>query len=70
MNIVTVSPRTIIMNADCPETKGLYLKAGLTIAAEIRMTQLINGAGGLACATGIISRERKAYPGVIPAPNS
>jgi len=56
MNIVTMSPRTIIMANNCPETKKLYIRAGLTVAAELELTQLMNGAGGLACATGIISR--------------
>jgi N-dimethylarginine dimethylaminohydrolase len=56
MNVVTISPRTIIMTSACPETKELYLRAGLTIAAEIEIDQLLNGAGGLACATGILGR--------------
>jgi N-dimethylarginine dimethylaminohydrolase len=59
MNIVTVAPRTVFMTAGCPETKELYLQAGLAIAAELELTQLINGAGGLACATGIVSRTKK-----------
>lgn len=57
MNIVTVSPRNIIMTADCPETKAIFQNAGLTVTAELDLTQMINGAGGLACATGILSRE-------------
>jgi N-dimethylarginine dimethylaminohydrolase len=56
MNIVTVSPRKIIMPAGCPGLKALYMKAGLSVAAEIEISQLINGAGGLACATGILAR--------------
>ena len=59
MNIVTIAPRIVVMTAGCPETKGLYLEAGLTIAAELDLTQLINGAGGLACATGIVARTGK-----------
>lgn len=57
MNIVTIAPGTIIMTAGCPETRTLYEKAGLTVAAEISIDQLINGAGGLACATGILARK-------------
>jgi N-dimethylarginine dimethylaminohydrolase len=57
MNIVTIAPRTIIMTAGCPETRRLYLEAGLGIATELEIPQLINGAGGLACATGIVARE-------------
>jgi N-dimethylarginine dimethylaminohydrolase len=57
LNIVTLSPRTVIMTNNCPETKAIFLRAGLTVAAELELTQLMNGAGGLACATGILSRD-------------
>lgn len=57
MNIVTVSPRVIIMPTDCPTIKNIYQDNGLEIAAEIKIAQLIKGAGGLACATGVISRK-------------
>lgn len=56
MNIVTVAPRTIVMTAGCPETRSVYEKAGLIIAAELELTQLMHGAGGLACATAIVGR--------------
>jgi N-dimethylarginine dimethylaminohydrolase len=56
MNIVTVAPRTVFMSTGCPNTRQLYQEAGLTIAAELELTQLICGAGGLACATGIVAR--------------
>ena len=57
MNVVTIKPRTIIMPANCPGLKRLYSASGVTIAAEIEIDQLLNGAGGLACATGILARE-------------
>lgn len=57
MNIVTVAPSTIIMAAGCPETKDIYLKAGIAVVAELQISQLINGAGGLACATGTLARN-------------
>lgn len=57
MNIVTVAPGRIIMTASCPKTKQLYLNAGVEIAAELQISQLINGAGGLACATGTLARN-------------
>lgn len=57
MNIVTIAPRTVIMTSACPDTKKIYRAAGLTIAAELELTQLIAGAGGLACATGIVARS-------------
>jgi N-dimethylarginine dimethylaminohydrolase len=56
MNLVTVAPGTVIMTAGCPETRRLFERAGLRIAAEVEIDQLINGAGGLACATGIVAR--------------
>ena len=57
MNFVTVAPGTIIMPSGCPRTKKFFRKAGIRVAAELSVTQFINGGGGLACATGILSRE-------------
>jgi len=57
MNIVTAAPRTILMTAGCPETRMLFERAGLTIAAELELTQLMQGAGGLACAASILARD-------------
>jgi N-dimethylarginine dimethylaminohydrolase len=57
MNIVTLAPREVLMPADCPQTKTLYQNHGVKVAAEIPITQLINGGGGLACATSILSRR-------------
>ncbi|MDD5560816.1 MAG: arginine deiminase family protein [Candidatus Omnitrophica bacterium] len=56
MNFVTVSPKRIIMSSDCPQTKKIYEKSGIKIIAEIQATQLNNGGGGIACATGILYR--------------
>jgi N-dimethylarginine dimethylaminohydrolase len=58
MNIVTVAPRTILMTAGCPATRARYAQAGLTIAAELELNQLLRGAGGLACASGILARRQ------------
>lgn len=57
MNIVVVNPREIVMGAGCPLTRRIYERNGIKIVAQLKMTQLINGAGGLACATGIIGRR-------------
>lgn len=57
MNIVALSPRTVLMAAGCPMMKAVYADAGLAVAAEIDITELLKGAGGLACATGIIARS-------------
>jgi len=57
MNTVTVAPGKVVMTAGCPKTKRLYLDAGIEIIAELAISQLINGAGGLACATGTLARN-------------
>lgn len=57
MNIVTIAPRKIIMTAGCPDTKRLYEDAGIEVAAKIVIPELMKGAGGLACTTGILSRD-------------
>lgn len=57
MNIVTVAPGKIFMPDDCPELKKLYRSAGLKILAELNIQELRKAAGGLACATGILSRK-------------
>ncbi len=58
MNFVTLAPKRIIMPAFCPRTKIIFQRHGIKVAAEIPVTQLINGGGGLACATGILARAR------------
>jgi N-dimethylarginine dimethylaminohydrolase len=57
MNVVAVAPRRVIMPAGRPGLEKLYRAAGISVAAEVEISQLINGAGGIACATGILSRD-------------
>jgi N-dimethylarginine dimethylaminohydrolase len=57
MNLVTVAPRKVVMAKHCPVLKRLYEKAGVTVAAELEIGQFIRGAGGLACAVGILARR-------------
>jgi len=57
MNIVTVAPRKVIMTAGCPETRQIYLDAEIEIVAELMISQLINGSGGLACTAGTLARK-------------
>jgi N-dimethylarginine dimethylaminohydrolase len=57
MNFVTVSPRRIVMVAGNPETKLLYENHGIDVAAEVDVSELLKGAGGIGCATGILSRK-------------
>lgn len=59
MNVVTVSPRQIIMPDDCPETSRLFRLHGLRVI-EVCIKELRKGAGGLACATGILRRDAVA----------
>lgn len=56
MNFVVISAGKIIMPRDCPQTKKIYKKYKLKIAASVKINQLINGGGGLSCATAIIKR--------------
>lgn len=57
LNVVAVAPGRILMPADCPSLKRRYSEAGLTVVAEVRISQLINAAGGIACASGILRRS-------------
>jgi N-dimethylarginine dimethylaminohydrolase len=59
MNIVTIKPREIIMPLNCPQTKKIFKEAGIKVAGEVQIDQLINGGGGLACATAPIERGNK-----------
>jgi N-dimethylarginine dimethylaminohydrolase len=56
-NIVTIAPRQIVMPAGCPRTKKIYEANKVKIAAQVKLTNLAKGAGGLACATAVISRD-------------
>jgi len=56
-NIVTLGPRKILMPSGCPEQKEFFLNHGVAEVEECHITELIKGAGGIACATGILSRE-------------
>lgn len=58
MNIVTFGPRCIIMVGGNEKTKDIFKKSGITILAEVKVDELLKGAGGIGCATGILERER------------
>lgn len=57
MNFVTISPSTIIMIAGAADVKQVLQRNGVEVAAEIKADELIKGAGGLSCATGILNRD-------------
>ena len=44
------------MVANNPLTKRIYEANGIEVAAEVEVSELIKGAGGLGCATGILCR--------------
>ncbi|MBC7539730.1 MAG: hypothetical protein H7281_12980 [Bacteriovorax sp.] len=56
MNIVTIRPNEIFMPCECPELKKIYSTNHIKVLAELDIEQILCGAGGLACATGILSR--------------
>lgn len=58
LNFVTLAPKKIIMPSGCPITKKVFRHHKIEIVAETPISQLINGGGGLACATGVLSRGR------------
>jgi N-dimethylarginine dimethylaminohydrolase len=57
LNFVTIGPKMVLMARDCPEMKSILQANGVKICAELSIKQLIRGAGGLACATGVLSRK-------------
>jgi len=57
MNFVTVAPRAVVMADDAPRTRRRLELAGLTVAGQAPVGALRRAAGGLACATGILSRR-------------
>ena len=57
MNFVTISPRRIVMVADNSEMRYMYENNGIEVTAEVDVSELLKGAGGIACATGILSRK-------------
>lgn len=63
LNIVIIAPRKIIMPADCPATKKIYENHGIRVVGEVKISQLINGGGGLSCATAIITRTSQKKGG-------
>ena len=57
MNIVTLAPRKIVMVAGNPLTRRIYEENGIEVAAGIEVSELVKGAGGIGCATGILHRQ-------------
>jgi N-dimethylarginine dimethylaminohydrolase len=55
--VLCVGPGRVIMPEGCPRLKAALERQGIRVAAEIRITQLLNAAGGIACASAPLSRQ-------------
>lgn len=55
-NFVTVAPRTVVMPAGSRDTAALLSRHGVECAVRVPIPELTKGAGGIACATGILAR--------------
>ncbi|MGQ4516558.1 arginine deiminase family protein [Streptomyces sp. DW26H14] len=68
MNVVCVAPRTVVMPAGVPQVREAFDAAGIEVAAEVAIDELLGAAGGIGCATGILSRDRATLPHPDPSP--
>jgi N-dimethylarginine dimethylaminohydrolase len=60
MNFVTVAPRRVVMVGGNPETLRFLERNGIVVETEAEVRELLKGAGGLGCATGILHRQEPA----------
>ena len=56
MNIVVAGSRQVVMVANNPITRSIFQAHGIRVVAEVDMSELLKGAGGIGCATGILYR--------------
>ncbi|MDD3827847.1 MAG: arginine deiminase family protein [Anaerolineae bacterium] len=61
MNFVTIAPRRIVMVAGNPGTRRILQDNGLEVEAEADLSELLKGAGGPGCATGILRRMMQEH---------
>lgn len=61
MNFVTLTPRRVVMSANCPKTRQKFFEAGISVY-ELPTNEYQKAAGGLGCLTGILHREGNAEP--------
>jgi N-dimethylarginine dimethylaminohydrolase len=59
MNVLTVAPNRVIMASGCPRLHALYERNGIKILAEAEISQLVNAAGGIACASAPLFRSSR-----------
>ena len=55
-NFVTLAPGAVLMTSGSDQTARLLGEHGITCAAQVHVPELFRGAGGIACATGILRR--------------
>lgn len=55
-NMVCLAPNRIVMVDGAPRTRGLFSDLGIECAATVAVPELLAGAGGIGCATGILGR--------------
>ncbi len=56
MNFVTISPRRLLMPADCPRTRARYQAHGVE-THEVDISEYLKAAGGIGCLTGVLLRQ-------------
>jgi arginine deiminase len=59
MNLVTLSPRRVLMPAERPRTRRFLEGAGVS-CRTVAVDELIKGAGGIGCLTGVLKRKGAA----------
>jgi len=55
LNFVSLGEGRILMPGGCPQTRARYESAGLTVSEAV-VTEFRKAAGGIGCATGVLSR--------------
>lgn len=56
MNVTVLGPRKIVMPDDCPETRRVYEEHDVEVIVT-KATEIRKGAGGISCATGVLTRD-------------
>jgi arginine deiminase len=56
INMVAPEPGVVLMSAGNPQTRRALEDAGVT-AVEVDVSELMKGAGGIHCMTGVLERE-------------
>jgi N-dimethylarginine dimethylaminohydrolase len=66
MNVVCVAPRAVVMPTGAPTVRKRLRETGVDVVAEVEVGELLAAAGGIGCATGVLSREWIAPGGRPP----